>query len=242
MTPTNLRHDGTVIRYDASVVELMEPKLFDAAWLQASEIWQGSSTGRSKAHFFHYAGRDMVLRHFHRGGLVGRFNRDLYLRVRAEDSRPFREFDLLCEMHADGLPVPLPVAAQYVPSGAFYRAALITQRIPDARPFQDVLREAIPASSLWLAIGANIRKLHNHGIYHSDLNCRNILIDTSARVWFIDFDKCEKRMPGAWEQATLERLKRSLRKLTNEDENVQWPEEGWTDLLAGYTNETAHPD
>lgn len=239
MTPMDLCLNGTVIRYDASVLSPMEPNLFDAAWLRSEDIWTGSTKGRSKAHFFHYAGRDMVLRHFHRGGLVGRVNRDLYLRIPAAVSRPMREFDLLREMHAEGLPVPLPVAAQYVPAGPFYRADIITQRIPDARPLQDMICDRILSASLWSDVGAKIRKLHDHGVYHSDLNCRNILIDAEDRVWFIDFDKCEKRAPGAWMDATLERLHRSLRKTASGSETVYWSAEDWAALLEGYAGGTA---
>ena len=72
----------------------------------------------------------MVLRHFHRGGLVGRLNRDLYLRVGAPRCRAFREFDLLADMHVQGLPVPLPVAARYVPFGPFTARTLSLNAFP----------------------------------------------------------------------------------------------------------------
>jgi 3-deoxy-D-manno-octulosonic acid kinase len=238
MTPCDLCLNGTFIRFDASVLPTLEPGLFEEQWLRSNQFWQGSTQGRSQAHFFHYAGCDMVLRHFHRGGLIGRVNRDLYLRVGAANSRTLREFDLLSDMHAEGLAVPLPVAARYVPFGPFYRADIITQRIPHARPLQDVLHDKALSSQLWHAIGANVRNLHDHGVFHSDLNCRNILIDTSDRVWFIDFDKCEKRAPGAWAQANVDRLHRSLKKTASHARDVHWRQEDWADFLAGYTNET----
>ncbi len=242
MTPTDLRLDGTLIRFDADVLSPMEPKLFDADWLRENGFWDGGSQGRNQAHFFHYAGRDMVLRHFHRGGLVGRVNRDLYLRVPAAKSRSMREFDLLREMHGEGLPVPIPVAARYVPVGPFYRADIITQRIPNAAPLQDVLGERALSVQIWRAIGAQIRTLHDHGVFHSDLNCRNILIDGQDRVWFIDFDKCEKREPGPWRQANLERLHRSLTKTADGAGAVHWRKEDWDDLLAGYAEVPAGSD
>ena len=239
MMARDLHLNGSVIRYDADVLDPMEPGLFDESWLRSAGVWRGDTKGRSSAHFFHFAGRDMVLRHFHRGGLVGRVNRDLFLRVRAGDSRPMCEFDLLSEMHAEGLPVPLPVAAQFVPSGLFYRADIITQRIPHASPLQDVLSEEPVSAELWGVIGSAIRKLHDHGVFHSDMNCRNILLDTRSRVWFIDFDKCEKRQPGQWQQATLERLLRSLRKTAKGAGTMHWREEEWAGLLAGYGGNTS---
>ena len=242
MTPSDLSLNGTVIRFDASLLATMEPGLFDPEWLRSNQFWQGSTQGRSQAHFFHYAGHDMVLRHFHRGGLMGRVNRDLYLRGAAAQSRALREFDLLHEMHSEGLPVPLPVAAQYVPFGPFYRADIITQRIPNARPLQDVLHDTALPAHLWTAIGAHVRNLHDHQVFHSDLNCRNIMIDAQDRIWFIDFDKCEKRAPGPWKRANVDRLHRSLNKTTVGSANVHWCPEDWTAFLAGYDSGVQVPD
>lgn len=233
MTPSDLHLDGTVIRFDASVMMTPAPGIFEAEWLRANGFWQASTQGRSAAHFFHYAGRDMVLRHFHRGGLMGRVNRDLYIRVAAAKSRALREFDLLSEMHAEGLPVPLPVAARYTPLGPFYRADIITRRIPHASPLQEVLFSRPLSLQLWAAIGFCIRKLQDHGVYHSDLNCRNIMIDADDRVWFIDFDKCEKRKPGDWMRGNLDRLQRSLKK-SAASQKMYWSEQDWSALLVGY--------
>lgn len=234
MMHSDLRLNGALIRFDANLLPTIEPRLFNEQWLRANRFWQGSTQGRSQAHFFRYMGTEMVLRHFNRGGLIGRMNRDLYFGVGGANSRALREFDLLSEMHAQGLPVPLPVAAQYVPFGPFYHADIITQRIAHAHPLQDVLGERALSAQLWTAIGANVRNLHDHGFFHSDLNCRNILIDASDRIWFIDFDKCDKRKLGAWTQANLDRLHRSLTKTARQKEGVNWNEGDWTDFLAGY--------
>lgn len=237
MTPSDLHLNGTVIRYDASVLPTMDARLFDPDWLRANQHWQGATEGRGQAHFFHYAGRDMVLRHFRRGGMIGRVNPDLYLGVRAATSRAMREFALLSDMHAEGLAVPMPVAARYAPVGPFYRADIITQRIPNAHTLQDVLGTRALPEGLWAAIGGNVKTLHDHGVYHSDLNCRNILIDTSDAVWIIDFDKCEMRRPGAWAQANLDRLKRSLVKSANTAKPFHWRPADWADFLAGYNDQ-----
>ncbi|MEM6660419.1 MAG: 3-deoxy-D-manno-octulosonic acid kinase [Pseudomonadota bacterium] len=238
-TPSDLHLNGTVIRFDADIITPMEPNLFDAKWLKAKHFWRGSTQGRSSAHFFNFADRDMVLRHFHRGGLIGRVNRDLYLRTRPENSRAMREFDLLSEMCNDGLPVPRPVAARFVPLGVFYRADIITVRIADAEPLQDLLKAKGLPSQLWKDIGAAIKTLHAHNVYHSDLNCRNIMIDTQDKVWFIDFDKCEKREPGDWMQANVDRLHRSLKKTAAAFPGLHWKQKDWADLMKGYTGTAA---
>jgi len=232
--PTDMRVKGTVIRYDAQVLSPPQPRVFDVDWLHANQHWRGSTQGRSQAHFFHYAGHDMVLRHFHRGGLMGRVNRDLFARVPATRSRGLMEYDLLTQMRAEGLPVPRPVAARYVPFGLFYRADIITERIDGARPLQDVLLKQPLAAQVWTAIGVAIRDLHDHDVFHSDLNCRNIMLDDALRVWFIDFDKCEKRAQGSWTRANLDRLHRSLTKTQTASPDFSWTAKDWANLEVGY--------
>lgn len=241
VTPSDLRVSGAVIRFDASIFETMEPGLFGPDWLRSNGLWQGSTQGRNHAHFFKYAGRDMVLRHFHRGGLVGRVNSDLYLRAGASKSRAFREFDLLQAMRSKGLPVPRPLAARYVPTGLFYRADIITERVADARPLQDILRDRSLSAPLWRAVGRTVRDMHDRNVFHSDLNCRNIMLDANDGVWLIDFDKCERRQPGPWTQSNLDRLLRSLRKTATMHTDLNWVEADWADLLAGYGEGTGRP-
>ena len=234
-TNAEICQNGTVIRFDQSILSVMEPRLFDLGWLRSNGYHVGTAKGRSQAHFLTFADRHMVLRKFLRGGLIGKFNRDLYLRKGKDSSRSLQEFDLLGWMHTKGLPVPRPVAAQYKPSGPFYRAHLITERIPNARPLEEFLREAALPAQTWTAVGTTIKQLHHHGVFHSDLNCRNILIDADQRVWLIDFDKCERREPGNWQAQNLDRLLRSLRKENGKAPRLHWDEAAWRYLLSGYS-------
>lgn len=231
---SDIRFKGVLIRYDSEIVEPMEPGLFDEGWLRDNDHHRGSSAGRNQAYFLNYAGRDMVLRHFRRGGLIGKLNSDLYLGIRAVNSRSVREFELLRWMQGQGLPVPRPVAALVRSKGLFYRAALITERIPDARPFQEVLAEGAFAPETWNTIGTVIGHMHGQNVFHSDLNCRNILLDGAGQAWLIDFDKCDRREAGPWKAQNLERLKRSLLKSSREDARIRWNEEDWSNLMTGY--------
>ena len=234
-TNAELRQNGAVIRFDASFLDPFVPRLFEVDWLRANGYHEGSAKGRSQAHFLNFEDRHMVLRKFLRGGLIGKFNRDLFLRTGKAKSRAMLEFDLLRWMHAKDLPVPRPVAARYTPSGPFYRADIITERIPDARPLEDVLRETSLYTPTWRAVGATIKRLHDHGVFHSDLNCRNILIDKDETIWIIDFDKCEIRGPGNWMTQNLDRLLRSFRKENARPLGLHWDDEAWSHLLAGYS-------
>ena len=144
---------------------------------------RGGSAGRNQALFIDFQGGKMVLRRFSRGGLFGRVNRDLYLRTGLNGTRPMQEFALLSWMRGQGLSVPRPIAAQVAPLGPFYRAALLTERITGAKPLDEHLKHAPLHAGLWAQIGATVQKLHAAGVYHSDLNCRNILLDDADQVW-----------------------------------------------------------
>jgi len=82
-----------------------------------------------------------------------------------------------------------------------------------------------------------IRCFHHHGVWHADLNANNILIDTETRLYLIDFDRGRLRQPSRqWQQANLDRLKRSLLKLQSHAESFYFAESDWQTLLAGYTS------
>ncbi|MGH7487911.1 MAG: lipopolysaccharide kinase InaA family protein, partial [bacterium] len=84
----------------------------------------------------------------------------------------------------------------------------------------------------WHAIGACIRRFHDAGIYHADLNAHNIMLDNKDAVYLLDFDRGERRTPVIlWQQANLARLSRSLRKFITADviDNGVWNE-----FLDGY--------
>lgn len=233
-THLDLRHGASVIRYDPDVVEPFEPCLFDVAWLKSEGHHCGSAAGRGDAHFLNFAGRDMVLRPYLRGGLVRKISRDLYLRTGLARTRSMREFSLTSWMLEQGLPVPVVVAAQVTHIGPFYRAAIITQRIPNAQPLEDHLRAGALEAEQWHRVGTAVRQMHDAGVFHSDLNRRNILIDDAGSVWLIDFDKCERRAPGSWSQENLSRLHRSLAKTDNQGGGLHWTEDDWRALMAAY--------
>lgn len=233
-THLDQHHNGSVIRYDSDLLNPLEPRLFDVGWLRSEGHHRGTSSGRGEAHFLSFGRHDMVLRPFRRGGLVGRFNKDLYLRTGLERTRSMQELELLSWMRGEGLRVPRPVAAKVAPFGPFYRAAIITEYIPEAQPMEEMLRESDLGEDIWQRVGEAIRQMHDAGVYHSDLNRRNILIDGESQVWLIDFDKCKRRAPGSWTTENLDRLHRSLQKQDSKGRGIHWGQEDWVALMAGY--------
>lgn len=226
--------DGQVIWYDSTLLPELEPRLFDPDWLRETAALTGQSTGRNTAWFLHHGGRRMVLRHYWRGGMVGRFIKDRYLRVPVRQSRAMREFTLLRWMQDQGLPVPRAIAARFCAAGPWYRADLLMEKIADSRTLADHLAKAPLPAPDWQRIGAVIARMHRLGVHHSDLNCRNILLDGKNQVWLIDFDKCDRRPSGEWTQANLDRLHRSLAKEKGKVPSLCWGEAEWLGLLAGY--------
>jgi hypothetical protein len=226
--------DGQVIWHDARIVPQIDPQFFDPDWQRSRGNVTGSAPGRSRAHFLRAGGHALVLRPFRRGGLIGKINADLFLRLGATRSRAYREYCLLEWMRRHDLPVPRPVAARYAPVGPCYRADLITECIPRARPLADILAQTALPPAIWSDIGAVVRRMHALGVDHSDLNCRNILLDADMGVWLIDFDKCRRRGAGTWPQRNLARLWRSLLKERSKVPGLCWSDADWAAFQAGY--------
>ncbi len=218
--------------------------LFDAARVaDADEQWfaRGSSTvegvhaGRGEVVFFDAPFGACVLRHYHRGGLIAHLSKDRYLWTGRERTRAFREFRLLAELAQAGLPVPEPLMARYVRSGLAYRADLITRQIPAAQTLAERLAARALDAAVATRVGRTLASFHAEGVWHADLNATNVLLDAAGKVWLIDFDRCARRRSAmAWQQANLERLLRSFRKLQAHKHMAEFDEVFWHPLLAAY--------
>src|SRR5690606_26182180 len=128
-------------------------------------------------------GEEWVLRPYRRGGLVARLSEARYLWTGLERTRAFRELRLTADLHARGLPVPRPVAADVTRHGLTYSAALITVRLPGARALASLLENGEADDDLLQRVGATIRRFHDVGLDHVDLDARNLLVDEGGKVW-----------------------------------------------------------
>ncbi|TPE51274.1 3-deoxy-D-manno-octulosonic acid kinase [Maribrevibacterium harenarium] len=208
---------------------------FDPHWWQQLGKVNAIGQGRGEVWFVHHQSQDWVLRRYRRGGLIGKFNRYLYLPQPLTATRPYRELDLLERMCELGLPVPTPIGGLIIRTAFGYQAWLLTRRIDQAKDLFDLLRQSPLTETTWHSIGQTIRNFHNEGIFHSDLNCHNIMIDTSQRIWLIDFDKCDQRaVASSWQQANLARLRRSFEKESSKHAIFHWHQQAWQWLLGGY--------
>ena len=235
MKPRTHKKDSRVIVYDADCMEQVGPKLFDADSWQREGAVVGVAEGRGSTLLLDTEFGPAVLRQCLRGGWPARFSRQYYLFTGFDRSRPLAEFNMLARLTALGLPVPHPLAAQCVREGIVYRGSLLTRRIMDVVPLADLLGSATAGSELWQLTGACIRRFHEQGVVHADLNARNILIRDNESVYLIDFDraKVQKGAQGSF-KSNLSRLRRSLVKL--------WPASApqrldacWARLLEAYS-------
>ncbi len=227
--------DGAII-YDAKLVPNATEASFSArGWRSVKPVENVlRSGGRGNTLILGDGQEEFVLRHFRRGGLIGRFVRDAYLWLGEDKTRSFAEWRLLQKMDAMGLPVPRPAIARYRRRGISYTADIITVRVPDIRSLSARLVDGEFDAGLWQRIGQGLARFHECGVNHADLNAHNVQIDSTGDVWLLDFDKATMRAPGTWQQKNLARLHRSLRKIRQQDQRIRYTEGDWDALLAGY--------
>ncbi len=203
--------------YDASRAGICRPRSLIRCCSRAAARSSGKRRGRGTAWFLSVQSRAWVLRHYRRGGAVSALSRDRYWWSGEEDTRPFAEWQLTYHLHRAGLPVAAPIAARYRKQGFAYRGDIITERLPDVRSLAQALQDASLSLLTWIAVGRCLRRFHDAGVCHADLNAHNILLgqtDAPPRVYLIDFDRGTLRKPGFWQDANLVRLRRSLEKIS----------------------------
>ncbi|MDH5393686.1 MAG: 3-deoxy-D-manno-octulosonic acid kinase [Gammaproteobacteria bacterium] len=217
--------------------ELMQApcdEYFSCAAMKEKKAVIGSAGGRGETCFYQAENNTWALRHYLRGGLVAKILSDHYFGVRLKNTRAWKEWHLLNEMLALGLPVPKPVAASIIKKALFYQADLITEYIAETSTLAERLEKAGLENNIWFSIGACIRSFHENNVYHADLNAKNIMLDEQQKIYLIDFDQCRFRSDGGWKIKNIERLRRSLDKFSAKDKDFFFNEDNWAALMAGY--------
>ena len=169
-------------------------------------------------------GHMAVVRPYFHGGAFRRFTRSWFF---TWPPRPFRELSITEELRRRGLrTVEVYAACVSRPFGPFYRAWLITRQLPDAEDLWSALKsgfvERLGFECTLRIVAESIAALHREGVYHADLNLKNILLraeGANLTAYIIDFDKAKVflgRLPAPLARKNLARLKRSARKLDAE--------------------------
>lgn len=235
MKLSEFHKSGQHIRYDADIFNNIEDVSFNSrVWAQRSSI-VGFAEGRGTTFFVQHQGQDFVLRHYQRGGLVTRISKEKYFWLGLGFSRPWREWNLLEKMLLLGLPVPTPAAIKVERKWLSYTADIMMHRIPHSRTLRNILMVEELAEGYWITIGSVIRRFHEKGVFHADLNANNILLDDGGRCFLIDFDRCKfKTRDVKWQKENLLRLKRSLNKTLKSENIFYFSDVNWRSLLRGY--------
>lgn len=200
-------------------------------------------------------GERVLVRHYRRGGLVGRVNRKTYFL----GHRAFDELRATLRAAGGGVRVPEVIVAAEHRTGLGYSATLATRWIDGASDGAAWLAAATPAEreAFLREAGRQIALMHAAGVAHPDINLRNLLIvqapdeglgptadegraaEERARaearpvVYIIDFDRArlsDGPTPPARRARDLRRLGRSARKLGLALEDG----DGWLELRKGY--------
>ena len=181
---------------------------------------------------------DVVIRPFRRGGWISHFMKRRYL----GGARAFQELLVSERLRRCGAPVPEVLAAVQAPSrpGPGYSACIVTRRVAGTVPAAEALAR-VPEGELRVLmedIGRAIRRCHEAGGWHADLNAWNLLVPEArpdVPVVVIDWDRgrwIPEGVPDRAGRANLSRLARSLRKL-----ELSSALEAWPALELGYSSE-----
>jgi len=166
-------------------------------------------------------GTTALFRCYHHGGLFRSLTGKWFI---SWPPRPFRELTITEELRRRGFPtVEVLAACVEKIRGPIYRGWLVTRQLEEARDLWDGLQsgfcQSVGIDASLKAVAASIRRMHREGVYHRDLNLKNILIrSTAAGVdsHVIDFDKAILvlgQLPAPLARKNLDRLLRSIRKL-----------------------------
>jgi uncharacterized protein YjhX (UPF0386 family) len=170
------------------------------------------------------SGGSIVIRPYYHGGVLRAVTRDLFV---TWPPRPFRELTITEELRRRGVPtVEVYAACVERLCGPFYRGWLVTRELEEAQDLWAALQNGfagrIGIERVLGAVAKSLRAVHREGVYHTDLNLKNILIRNEregARGYIIDFDKAKLLsgpLPPELVQRNLDRLLRSIRKLDPE--------------------------
>lgn len=231
----HILYDPELLSTELNQIEQLD-SLFNMSHWREKDAIVGSAVGRGTTWFIRLEQTEAALRHYHRGGILGKVIRDHYLFTGLNATRSFAEYKLLSKLYQSGVNVPRPIAAKVLKRfWGFYQADIITERVQNACDLVTILQAKALDEKVYQRIGQEIAKMHATGINHTDLNIHNILVDNSERIWLIDFDKCYESQSNnnRWKDNNIARLYRSFVKEKGRF-NIQWNDADFNALLTGY--------
>ena len=184
------------------------------AWA-AAQPGRATYIGRGEAYGVPLGSVPAVVRHARHGGLLAPLLGDRFWgRPRFE-----REAELSRRLAAGGVRTPAVVAGVKYRAGVGHRADVATEQVAGADLVELFYGDRAPAGAARAAaldaLGRLVRRLHDLGWVHPDLQLRNLVVGGAAGArpvaWLLDVDTC-RRMRGdadAERARNLARLYRS---------------------------------
>jgi tRNA A-37 threonylcarbamoyl transferase component Bud32 len=207
-----------------------------------NETQPAALQGRGRLRALRLRNQDRALiRSYRHGGLFRHLLGEMFF---TWPPRPFRELSITEEVRRRGIPtVEVYAACVKRTRGPFYRGWLVTRQLMDSRDLWDAIRDGfirnIGIKKVLAAVAVSLRSLHREGVYHRDLNLKNILVrrepDHQVRAYIIDFDKAVLflgEVPMTLAQKNLYRLLRSANKLDSKRE--YFSDDDWESFVNSY--------
>ena len=173
--------------------------------------------GRGEAYGVSLGAVRAVVRHARRGGLLGPLLGDRYT------GRPrfLREIEVAAALGEADIATPPVLAGVAYAGPLWHRADVATERVAGRDLAAILFGESPPRgparTEMLREVGRLVRRLHEAGFVHPDLQLRNVLIETGSagpKAWLLDVDTCRLLAPGDAQgrQANLARFERSWEK------------------------------
>jgi len=160
----------------------------------AAQPGRTAFVGRGEAYGVTLGGTPAVVRHARHGGFLAPLLTDWF----AGRPRFYREVALSRRLAGDGIRTPDVVAGVRYRAGPGHRADVATEQVAGADLVEVFFGERPPAgpqrAAALEALGRLVRRLHDLGFVHPDLQLRNLLLTGAAgaapQAWLLDVDTC----------------------------------------------------
>lgn len=184
-------------------------EIIAAALIDGIGCIPADAKGRGQLICFSYPAGLGLIRTYQRGGFVRHIVKGGgFLRNRA-----LEELEIHARLWKIGLPVPEPLGACWEKRGGWYRCSIATRQLDLAQNLLEYLQNPSPEGAILRDCGKIIRQMHDIGVWHADLQLRNIIV-ASRRAYLIDFDRAVEsaEVSRANRARNLLRLRRSFEK------------------------------
>jgi len=218
--------------YDGSCIDQPGDSLFERAYWQSRGVLRKSRATRlGRVHPRRRPALGVAPLPSRR--LPARFVDDTYLWTGADRTRSFAEWRLLRRLREWELACaaahrrPLHEVGPRLPRRSHHRGAAVAAdagagaRCPAARSRRLAGRRTLR------------RTLHSRGVRHADLNAHKPAARCGRRVYVLDFDRGRIESRGDWEQHVIERLRRSLEKVSRDLPAGRFDDGQWNEFLKG---------